>query len=275
MSRSTPTVKSAPARVSETRVISVFGQRSTLGLLVLGAVVSAMVSGMLFNIVSAAVWQGPPAGLPPANNRPFVIWNSEDSGLQQTSASINIDGMAVFGNAASILSPTENLIYGNVDATSTGNLMLLQVENATVVQIKNTGDAVFSKSLKANGCFGSTFVGLTAATTNGNAGSYIAANALCNTYSAGSHVCRAEEVLGSISCAAAGDPIKNASLDGLSGWIIGGPPGYNASTNDCIGWTSNTNSPTIKGRIWTFNAATGGTGWLSFCNATRPVACCK
>lgn len=275
MSRSTPTVKSALGGVSDTRPLSVSGQRSTLGLVVLGAVVSVVVSGMLFNAVSAAVWQGPPVGIPPANNRPFVIWNSEDSGLQQTSASINVDGMLVLGNATSVLAPAENLIYGNIDTTSTGNLMLLQVEGVNTLRVTKDGDATFRGDVKSDSCFGGTFVGLTAATTNGNAGGYNAANALCNTYSAGSHVCRAEEILGSISCAAATDPIKNAALNGLSGWIVGGPPGYNASANDCIGWTSALNSATIKGRIWTFNAATGGTGWLSFCDAARPVACCK
>jgi hypothetical protein len=268
-------VNSARGRVPGTRPLSVSGQRSTLGLLVLGATVSAIVSGALINAVSAAVWQGPPAGVPPANNRPFVIWNSEDSGSQQTNASFNIDGMAMFGNATSVLGPTENLIYGNIDTTSTGNLLLLQVESVNTLRVTKDGDATFRGDVKSDACFGATFVGMTAATTNGNAGGYIAANALCNAYSAGSHVCRAEEIIGSVSCGTTGDPIKNAAFNGLSGWIVGGPPGYNASTNDCIGWSSATNSATIKGRIWTFNAATGGAGWLSFCDATRPVACCK
>jgi hypothetical protein len=275
MSRSTPTVKSARPHVQRTRAFSVSTQRSTLSLLVLGAVVSAVVSGTLVNIVSAAVWQGPPAGVPPANNRPFIIWNSEDSGIQQTSASLNIDGMAVVGNATEVLAPAENLIYGNISGTSTGNLLLLQVDSLNVLRVTKDGDATFKGDVKSDACLGGTFVGLSTATSNGNAGSYYAANTVCNAQYAGSHVCRAEEVLESISCGATGDPIKNVANNGLSGWVIGGPPGFNASANDCIGWTSALNSATIKGRIWTFNAATGGTGWLSFCDSARPFACCK
>lgn len=234
-----------------------------------------MVSGTLFNVVSAAVWQGPPAGIPPANNRPFVIWNSEDSGIQQTSASLNIDGMAVLGNATAVLAPAENLIYGNVAAAQPGNLLLLQANSVNMARVSGSGDASFAGDVKSDGCFGGTFVGMTTATSTGNAGGYYAANTVCSDQYAGSHVCRAGEILESISCAVNGDPIKNAAFTGLSGWVVGGPPGYNASTNDCIGWTSAVNAATIKGRIWTFNAASGGTGWLSFCDAARPFACCK
>jgi hypothetical protein len=112
-----------------------------LSLAVLGAVVSAVVSGSLINVATAAVWQGPPAAtIPPDNNRPFVIWNSEDSGVQQAGASMSIDGMIVVGADTTTLLAAENLIYGNTNALSAGNLLLLQTDSDDRVKIDTMGD---------------------------------------------------------------------------------------------------------------------------------------
>ncbi len=243
----------------------------------LGAVVSAIVSGMLVNVVDAAVWQGPPAGTPPANNRPFVIWNSEDAGLQQTDASISVDGMLMLGSAASVLAPSENLIYGNTDTSSTGNLLLLQTESVDRFRVTTSGDATFAGDVKASGCFGATFVGLTPTLYHGSlgaVGSYYAADNRCQSAFPGAHVCRPEEILESISCSVPGDPIRTIA-NGSMGWVNGGPPGHTSNGNDCNGWQST--AATHLGKFWIFHQTTGGTGTQTTCNAAGGLrfSCCR
>jgi hypothetical protein len=158
--------------------------------------------------------------------------------------------------------------------------------NGQVLTTNGTGTLSWSSA--ANACSGRQFVGLTPSSYDGNldatspsspalaATGYLAADALCNAYNPGSKVCTAEEVMNSIKCTNNGSAALIATFT-QSGWVNGGPPGYSASTNDCVGWTSDSGAASVKGRIWTFAATTGGQGWLSFCDAIsrRQFACCE
>jgi len=178
------------------------------------------------------------------------------------------------GNAAG----GQNAVYVDADYGSmhpTGDfLMKMQTSNGGIytdrMSLNRDGD------LKAAGCFGKTLVGLTTSAYQ-PAGllSYVGADNRCNTDFPGSHVCKVDEILESIQCRHAGDPI--ITLGGSNAWINGGPPGINtANANDCIGWTSSAASS--FGRVWVFDNTTGGFGTLTGCNIGSPglkVACCK
>lgn len=130
-----------------------------------------------------------------------------------------------------------------------------------------TAAAVTGTTVNATGCFGPTFVGLTEA-VNGNQGGYQAADVVCAGGFAGSHVCTVTEILNSKSCDAATFVAQVVS----TGWVLQGPPGFTANSNDCIGRTSA--DAADLGSAWFFDAQ-GGQGWLSPCNSSRPLTCCR
>ncbi|HTM67767.1 MAG TPA: hypothetical protein VL426_00570 [Candidatus Binatia bacterium] len=188
---------------------------------------------------------------------------------------VDVQGRVSAGSADAVMAGAQNLIYGNIDTTSTGSLMLLQTESADRFRVNARGD------VKGAGCFGKSLIGLTASSFQpGAILSYIGADNKCNDIAngasfLGSHVCKVDEILESIQCGQAGDPIR--TLGGNNAWINGGPPGINtANANDCIGWTSA--APTSFGRVWVFDNTTGGFGTLTGCNIGSPglkIACCK
>jgi len=112
--------------------------------------------------------------------------------------------------------------------------------------------------------------GLTVATFNGNIGvnGYNSAHAACVAAGyAGSHMCTTNEILYSIA--------QGVALPAdQQGWISNGPPGYTSNSNDCSGWTNNSNTG-YYGPFWDFAAGTGGKGWMAPCNVTKKIACCK
>lgn len=188
--------------------------------------------------------------------------------------------MQSYGSAALALTGTQNLIYGNVDTTSSATtaLMLLQNESADRFRVDVAGNVTAAGKVKGAGCFGKTLVGLTTANYHGGLGavtSYYAADNRCNTDFPGSHVCRVEEILESISCSVPGDPIRTNG--GNYAWINGGTPGDpSKNANDCIGWTDN--SAAAFGRLWIFDNTNGGRGTLTSCNSPptgAKFACCK
>lgn len=113
------------------------------------------------------------------------------------------------------------------------------------------------------------FVGFSAAST-GIAGGYTGANAACNTAQIGSHVCEVAEMMNTIN--------QNVTAyftgvaNGTDMWINGGPPGFTAPANDCVGWTDASSSK--FGRKWRKDVQ-GGQGTLTFCNQPIQFACCK
>lgn len=121
---------------------------------------------------------------------------------------------------------------------------------------------------------GGTLIGKTTATTDGSVASgsltgYPAANEICTTQFAGSHICQVDEILNTIN---GGIPATFTSVASTA-WIANGPPGYTANANDCVGYTNATN--TYLGAFWLFKKTTGGEGWLVNCSVTKPIACCK
>jgi hypothetical protein len=126
---------------------------------------------------------------------------------------------------------------------------------------------------------GGAFVGLTSGSTTGSfsTGSlvgYQAANELCTEAFAGSHMCRAAEIVSTI------DQNISAFAGAAFGWAAQGPPGYTANANDCSGWTSESSS--YLGAWWEYStdlgvtiAAGGGKGFLVNCSVPQPISCCR
>lgn len=103
---------------------------------------------------------------------------------------------------------------------------------------------------------------------NGTPG-YDAANAICATDIAGSHVCSGYEILYTIS---SGNPMPTAAQ---VLWIFNGPPGYTVEANDCDG-RSKTAASTL-GAVWQIDSTkwVNGRGMLTACNNSNKFACCK
>ncbi len=120
----------------------------------------------------------------------------------------------------------------------------------------------------------SKFIGTTTAITDGSFSTstligYEAANDICNSEFPGSHFCRTYDILLTIE---QGD-ISNWGIGASDAWIAEGPPGYTSNSNDCNGWTSNSN--TDLGAFWVLNSNGGGAGWLVNCENVKPLACCS
>jgi hypothetical protein len=136
---------------------------------------------------------------------------------------------------------------------------VLPASTAQAASINVTG------TIRTNGCFGATYSGITGSSYNGQRAGYKDVDTLCNAAFAGTHVCSVEEILESIQC--------NVALpSGQNGWVNGGPPGFTADSNDCKGWTTTVGA---YGRVWQFNATTGGSGTMSPCASALPYVCCK
>jgi len=104
---------------------------------------------------------------------------------------------------------------------------------------------------------------------DGSLGGYSVANSICDNEFPGSHMCTVNEILNTMIYGGVSD------INEWSGtaWIAGGPPGYTADANDCLGFTSNNYDD--LGRFWDFDDTTNdGMGWLTSCNQQKPIACC-
>lgn len=120
---------------------------------------------------------------------------------------------------------------------------------------------VFLTTAQTDGNFGAH------ANANGKTG-YQAANEICMAEDAASHYCRTDEVIEYITT---GDITGWLNTD--TAWIAEGPPGYTANSNDCKGWTENTQ--TFLGAFWAFDSDGGGMGWLTNCSVEKSLTCCK
>lgn len=104
--------------------------------------------------------------------------------------------------------------------------------------------------------------------TTGTLKGYQAANDICNYYYPDYHLCFSGEIITFIRTHSI---VKFADLP--QSWIAEGPPGYTAYSNDCNGYT--TSSMTYLGALWDYDSDGGGQGWLTGCNNTRAIGCCK
>ena len=118
----------------------------------------------------------------------------------------------------------------------------------------------------------SGFIGTTTAVSDGSFTfaayqGYQAANAICDSEFSGSHFCRTYDIIRTI---------EKEDISGWAGtstaWIAEGPPGYQANSNDCLGWTDGTTD--FLGAYWKFSVYGGGAGWLIHCGTELPLACC-
>lgn len=190
-----------------------------------------------------------------------------------------VAGQSMFGSDSEILSSSENLIYGNVDNASEGNLILLQKENVDRFKVNKDGVAEAEDFCLANGdlCLstGLEYVGETLNAHTGGVGGYQNANVLCQTEvadpNAENHVCTTHELMSLIR-------IGKYPESG-QGWLFAGPPGYVAKANDCDGWTNGSGidsdgSRGVYGAFWTFDDQ-GGKGYLTSCNIALKFICCR
>lgn len=197
----------------------------------------------------------------------------------------------------------QNILYGVADygsmaagsATGYDYLMLLQTAVGSTHtdrfavdrdgNVMASGDVSTTGRITTTGCFGPIFVGRSGLPYRGNLSGastgYEAANAICaGDFGGDAHVCSVAELLNSIKCATGSSPIKDPLLDGTEAWVNAGPPGYTSTANDCNGWqTDQPYDPATLdgyyGRIWRFNSANSGNGFVTTCNVAVRFACCK
>ncbi len=145
-------------------------------------------------------------------------------------------------------------------------------------------------NINAVGCFGPTFRGVTSGyEPNGNIGGYNAGNVKCESVFGNAHICTAPEMLNSVNCGFnvsgpnSSPPPTKPPLTSSTGtlpdyyskglWVSAGTPlPVNPPLNDCQGWTSN--SSTNSGAAWYYDSS-GGKAFVSNCNVTRMIACCR
>ena len=173
-------------------------------------------------------------------------------------------------NNASTTSTTDDMLFrtgGVADArltiTAGGNIGVGSTTPSTKFVVD--GGTKITGNLSVDGCFGPVYQSSVAVTDGSiGAGGYSAADAACSAVTAGSHVCRVDEVMNSRSCGSAGLPTTGAY------WLNSGST--NAGSNDCSGWTSN--SVSDFGAFWDFDA-NGGKSMITVCSNSLLVACCK
>ncbi|HTK59884.1 MAG TPA: tail fiber domain-containing protein [Candidatus Baltobacteraceae bacterium] len=67
------------------------------------------------------------------------------------SNNLTFSGQTAFGSAATVVAAGQNLLYGNVDTTSGGNLLLLQNESADRFRVDAAGNLTLSGTITATG----------------------------------------------------------------------------------------------------------------------------
>jgi hypothetical protein len=151
-------------------------------------------------------------------------------------------------------------VIGNVNATG------------TIYANSFIGDGSGLTGIVGGGGARSYFLNKTIATYDGDdLGNYTAVKNACASEFLGSHICTVNEILDTMMYK---DTSTITEWSGTA-WIIGGPPGYTADANDCLGWTSSDNDD--YGRFWNFDevGTDDGMGWLTSCNQIKSLACCK
>jgi len=113
----------------------------------------------------------------------------------------------------------------------------------------------------------SSFVGLTAASYNGDQGGYIIANNICASEYTDSHICTIQEILYTVNSGGDG-----AIATSTKAWISAGPPGYTANANDCQGWNSTASGD--YGKVWVKLGTNNSFGSLYECGDAVPFMCC-
>lgn len=135
----------------------------------------------------------------------------------------------------------------------------------------NAAERAYLFGLDLNGVDG-YFVGLSNDSYTGDiraanaSRGYPAANYICDDNYSGSHICTTDEIINSIVS-------QDISSWTGTGWMAEGAPGFTANANDCVGLTDSTGS--YLGAFWDFNNTTGGEGWLTACNGTKQLTCCR
>jgi len=245
-----------------------------------------IVGGYSLNDASAANWSGP-TNNPPQGNIPIPVWNRFDAPQKQIDSAIDIDSYVSAGSVTLDLGAGtggQNVYYGFApydNMNPADYLMLLETEKSSVwtgrFRVNRDGDIAASGNIFVGGCFGPVFVGTTTPTKykgdlspSADRGYYLA-NGKCAAAYTGSHICSTAEMLNSIKCSAAA--LSSAGYNGTDAWIQDGPPGFTAPANDCQGWQSQ--ASTDLGRIWRFDTAKAGKGFLTTCNQDIVFACCR
>lgn len=132
------------------------------------------------------------------------------------------------------------------------------------------GDSNFNKY--DNNSPGGVFIGLSSGTTDGSISyggktGYAAAHDMCYVDYNG-HMCTPDEIILTIYLKG-----LDGYVTGNTAWVANGPNSYTANSNDCLGFSNNTN--TFLGEFWIFDSASGGAGWATNCSQVKKVACCR
>lgn len=143
------------------------------------------------------------------------------------------------------------------------------------------GQAAIKSAVDGISCGGTGFVGVTTATSNGNMGGWIGANAKCAAqFGSGAHICTERELhIAGVSTPPAADAwIHNDvspdfDIDGLGTYAGNAKFTGNGamSSPNCNGWTNGAASG--FGKLWL--ASNGNVDLVQLCTNLRSIACCK
>ena len=102
--------------------------------------------------VTAASFAGSGAGLTSLNASNLASGTVPSARISGTySNNLTFSGQTTFGSAATVVAGGQNLIYGNVDTTSAGNLLLLQNESVDRFRVDAAGNLITAGSITAGG----------------------------------------------------------------------------------------------------------------------------
>jgi len=100
---------------------------------------------------------------------PALLWTDNGSYISNIDGSFSVydNGQITAGSASLVLGATENLLYGNIDYASTGNLLLLQNESSDKFKVDKDGKTTIANDLIVNG---GVVIGASTTCNSSNAG---------------------------------------------------------------------------------------------------------
>ncbi|MBI5306404.1 hypothetical protein HZB04_02380 [Candidatus Wolfebacteria bacterium] len=199
---------------------------------ILFPILASIITGLLMAVLVNA-WTNPTQSPPSGGGALYYSNGNVGIGTTTPSQKLSVDGTF------------------SVSATSTfsGNVGIGTVTPGAKLEVIG--------KIKATNILG-TWVGNTASSYDGNRGGYAAADALCDSNYAGSHVCSgAEFTFGRPTVA--------------GGWFntFYATPSGGTNPSDCLGWT--TNSGSYSASYWYSTVYIDP----SDCSIARPFACCR
>ena len=166
---------------------------------------------------------------------------------------ITSTGQAMFGSVDEVVGSEQNLIYGTIDSTSEGNLLLLQNETADKFKVDKDGNVTLNSFILEGGTYDTTL----------RAGTSTASVVYTWPLASGS----------------AGDVLTDAAGDGVLSWAAGGGGGYWSQSDSYLypantGWNVGIGTATPSSKLTVKGSASGTlTGTVNVTDQSVTITC--